>query len=107
MAKSRSRFHLYSEDELMHPAVTSVKCEDDYVLSVTFDTGESGLLDMKPYLNFGVFRKIEDPDIFRTVRVSFDAIAWESGADIDPVFVYEKCRLAQQNSSVDADKPRR
>ena len=91
----------------MYPAVISVKCEGDYVLSVVFDNGESGLLDMKPYLNFGVFGKIKDPDIFRTVHVSFDAIAWESGADIDPEFVYEKCRVAQQDASVDADKRRR
>jgi len=85
----------------MHPAVISVKCEDDYILSVYFDSGESGYLDMKPYLNFGVFRKIKDPVIFRTVHVSFDTIAWESGADIDPEFVYEKCRLAQQGAPAD------
>ena len=91
----------------MRPAVISVECEDDYVLSVSLDTGEHGLLDMKPYLSFGVFRKIKDPDMFRTVRVSFDAIAWESGADLDPEFVYEKCRIAQQDASADADKPRR
>ena len=89
----------------MPPAVISVECEDDYILSVAFDNGESGLLDMKPYLNFGVFRKIKDPDIFGTVHVSFDTIAWESGADIDPEFVYEKCRAAQQDDSADADKP--
>lgn len=91
----------------MRPAVISVECEDDYVLSVSFDTGEHGLLDMKPYLSFGVFRKIKDPDMFRTVHVSFDAIAWESGADLDPEFVYGKCRIAQQDASADADKPRR
>ena len=91
----------------MYPAVISVECEDDYVLSVTFDNGKNGMLDMKPYLDFGVFKKLKDPDIFRSVHVSFDAIAWESGADIDPEFVYEKCRIAQRNASADADKPRR
>ena len=85
----------------MHPAVISVECEDDYILSVSFDNGENGLLDMKPYLDFGVFRKIRDPDIFKTVHVSFDTIAWESGADIDPEFVYEKCRIAQQDAPAD------
>ena len=90
----------------MYPTVTSVECEDDYILSVAFDNGETGLLDMKPYLNFGIFQKIRDPDIFRTVHVSFDAIAWESGADIDPEFIYEKCRVAQQDDSADTDKPR-
>ena len=85
----------------MHPAVISVECEDDYILSVSFDNGENGLLDMKPYLDFGVFRKIRDPDIFKTVHVSFDTIAWESGADIDPEFVYEKCRIEQQDAPAD------
>ena len=42
----------------MHPAVVSVECEGEYILSVSFDNGESGLLDMKPYLDFGVFGKI-------------------------------------------------
>ena len=79
----------------MHPAVTSVECEEDYVLSVSFDNGEHGLLDMKPYLSFGVFKKIKDPDMFRTVHVSFDAVAWASGADLDPEFVYEKCCISK------------
>ena len=91
----------------MHPAVTSVECEDDYILSITFDNGENGLLDMKPYLNIGVFKKIEDPNIFKTVHVSFDTIAWESGADLDPEFVYEKCRLAQQGAPADGQPARR
>ena len=46
-----------NEDNLMHPAVVSVECKEDYVLSIVFDNGEYGLLDMKPYLNLGVFKK--------------------------------------------------
>lgn len=85
----------------MHPAVVSVQCEEDFILSIVFDNGESGLLDMKSYLNFGVFKKIRNPSIFKMVHVSFDTIAWESGADLDPEFVYEKCRIAKRSISVD------
>ncbi|MCY4613780.1 MAG: DUF2442 domain-containing protein [Nitrospira sp.] len=85
----------------MHPAVVSVECKEDYILSIVFDNGEYGLLDMKPYLNLGVFKKIQNPGVFETVYVSFDTIAWESGADLDPEFVYEKCRIVQQSTSVD------
>ena len=85
----------------MHPAVISVECKGDYVLSIVFDNGECGLLDMKPYLNFGVFKKIQNPSVFGTVHVSFDTIAWESGADLDPEFVYEKCRIVQRSASAD------
>ena len=59
----------------MHPAVISVECEENDILSVVFDNGENGLLDMKPYLNFGVFKTLKDPSVFETVHVSFDAIA--------------------------------
>ena len=75
------------------PVVVSVSNEKDHTLSVAFESGEKGLLDMKPYLDLGVFRKIRDPKVFETVHVSFDTIAWESGADLDPEFVYEKCRI--------------
>ena len=54
---------------------------------------------MKPYLDFGVFRKIQDPSVFETVHISFDTVAWESGADLDPEFVYDKCRITQRGTS--------
>ena len=84
---------------MMHPAAVSVACEEDYILSIVFDNGECGLLDMKPYLNLGVFKRIQNPSVFETVHVSFDTIAWESGADLDPEFIYEKCRIVEQNAS--------
>ncbi len=86
---------------MMYPAVVSVACEEDYILSIVFDNGECGLLDMKPYLNLGVFKKIQYPSVFETVYVSFDTITWESGADLDPEFVYEKCRIVEQSALAD------
>ena len=77
----------------MNPAITSVEDKGDYILSVVFDNGENGVLDMKPYLDFGVFKKIQDPDIFKSVRVTFDTIAWETGADLAPEFVYKNCNI--------------
>ena len=79
--------------------VVSVECEEDYVLTVAFENGEKGLLDMKPYLDFGIFGKIRDPKVFGSVRVSFDTIGWETGADLDPEFVYEKCRITQRKKT--------
>ncbi len=61
------------------------------MLSIVFDNNETGILDMKPYLEFGVFRKLKNIDAFKQVRVSFDTIEWASGVDLDPEFVYEKC----------------
>ena len=36
----------------MYPSVTSVIPQEDYLLDITFNNGEKGILDMKPYLDF-------------------------------------------------------
>ena len=84
----------------MYPSVISVIPRDDYVLDITFSNGESGVLDMKPYLSFGIFNRIKDCKSFEKVTVAFDTIEWESGADLDPEFVYDKGKknTAYQNA---------
>ena len=47
--------------------------------------GESGALDMKPYLDFGVFNRIKDYNSFKQVRVAFDTIEWKSGIYLSEV----------------------
>ncbi len=76
----------------MYPSVKSVSPSENHLLSIVFDNGESGVLDMKPYLDFGVFQKLKNPDVFKRVRVSFDTIEWDSGIDLDPEFVYTKSK---------------
>ncbi len=76
----------------MYPSVSKVLPVEDYTLIIEFDNGESGKLDMKPFLDFGIFQRLKDRNAFRRVRVAFDTIEWDSGADLDPEFVYTKCR---------------
>jgi hypothetical protein len=74
----------------MTPNVKTVKVKADYLLSIEFSNGEKGMLDMKPYLDFGVFTKLRQQADFEKVFVSFGTLEWESGADLAPEFVYEK-----------------
>lgn len=75
----------------MYPAVKSVTPCEDYLLSLTFENGEQGILDMKPYLTFGVFKRLQPLNHFKQVRVAFDTIEWTTvGIDLDPDFVYQK-----------------
>jgi len=76
----------------MYPSVKEVISHADYTLSVVFENGEKGVLDMKPLLDFGVFHRIKDYEAFSQVRVSFDTIEWNCGVDLDPEFVYAKCK---------------
>lgn len=82
----------------MYPSVKNVTPSKDYVLSIDFDNGERGILDMKPFLDFGVFRRLKEHGAFQRVRVSFDTIEWDSGVDLDPEFVYEKCQRGDEVS---------
>ena len=76
----------------MYPAVCEVTPNEDFSLNVVLDNGEKRVLDMKPYLEFGVFRKLRDYEKFKRARVSFDTIEWDEGVDLDPEFIYEKSK---------------
>lgn len=75
----------------MPPTIKNAIAMDDYNVQVLFDNGESGTLDMQPYLEFGIFKKIKDKRLFKQLRVAFGTIEWGCGVDIDPEFVYIKC----------------
>ena len=76
----------------MYPSVCEVTPNKDFSLSIVLDTGEKRLLDMKPYLDFGVFKRIRDYCKFKRVKVVFDTVEWDEGVDLDPEFVYAKSK---------------
>jgi hypothetical protein len=78
----------------VYPAVVKVVPNEDFTLAIVFDNGHEGILDVKPYLAFGVFQRIRDYAQFRRVQVSFDTIEWDCGVDLDPEFVYTKSDAA-------------
>ena len=73
----------------MQPAVKQVEILDNYRLLLTFDNGEKRVFDVQPLFSFGKFRELASPSLFKTVRVSFDTVAWSNGLDIDPEYLYE------------------
>ncbi len=92
----------------MYPSVKSVRPAEDYLLSVEFDNGEKGILDMKPFLDFGIFQRLKDRHAFNRVHVSFDTIEWDEGIDLDPEFVYNKSQrsVAQQGPAAETKRSR-
>jgi hypothetical protein len=77
----------------MYLAITNVYPNDDFTLSVAFEDGSEGILDMKPYLDFGSFAQLRQRDQFNRVRVGFDTIEWECGLDLDPEFVRARAEV--------------
>ena len=78
------------------PSVKKVTAGNNYQLTIEFDNGETGVLDMPPFLETGVFKKLKEPNAFKQVHVSFDTVEWNSGVDLDPEFFYSKCHSKQQ-----------
>ena len=50
-------------------------------------------LDVKPYLDTGLFKTLKDEKLFKRVTVSYDSIAWPNGVDLDPEVLYEKSKM--------------
>jgi hypothetical protein len=73
----------------MYLAIKEVKPLSDYFLLLRFENGEERKLDMKPFLQSGIFRELIDVNLFNTVRVSFDTIEWANEADLDPEILYQ------------------
>lgn len=79
----------------MYSTVVKVTPAADFSLVVVFDNGETRVLDMRKYLNVGVFRKISDPEAFNRVHVAFDTVEWDCGVDLDPEFVMKRSILVE------------
>ena len=72
----------------MYWTVKSVTPLENYWLHITFENSEQRYFDMKPLLDTGVFRSLKDPEMFSSVRVAFDSIAWNNEVDIAPETLY-------------------
>ena len=53
--------------------VNSVEVAPDFELVLTFASGERRRFDMRPYLHYPVFRRLENPGFFSLARVDYGA----------------------------------
>ena len=72
----------------MYPRVTSVRPKPDYTLLLTFSNGEVRAFDVKPYLDIGIFRELQDQRAFNSVRPFLGSIQWQNGQDLCPDTLY-------------------
>ena len=64
--------------------VKVVKPLADYQIYVELENGQQGTFDLKPYLNQGVFRALQDVNYFNQVDIAFGAVTWPNEQDIAP-----------------------
>jgi hypothetical protein len=90
---------------MTYRGIRSVEATDDHKLILRFDNGEERIFDATPLLTVGRFRELARLDVFRKVRVVYDAVEWENGLDLDPEYVYDRSQAATVEPKV-ADKGR-
>lgn len=72
----------------MNPRVVAVFPNPDYTLTLTFSEGEVRQFDVKPYLNIGIFRELQEQQLFNSVRPFLGSIQWRNGQDFCPDTLY-------------------
>ena len=75
--------------------VTQARILARYIVELTFETGETKVIDLEPLLQGPVFEPlIHDHRLFMQFRVDPDAgpIVWPNGADVSPRTLYQRSR---------------
>jgi len=72
----------------MNPRVLEVTPNDNYTLTLRFTSGEIGVYDCKPILDFGVFIELKDLAYFKRVKSFNGTVVWPHEQDIDPDTLY-------------------
>lgn len=66
----------------MNPYVRNVMALDNYRLDLTFENGERRIFDMNPYLQRGIFVRLQNRAIFECPRVVAGSVEWPGGLDL-------------------------
>ena len=71
--------------------IVGVEVTGEYSLRVTFDDQAIREVDLEDQLDGPVFEPLRDPELFAQAEVDAESgtVAWPTGADLDPIVVYE------------------
>lgn len=62
----------------------------DYILRLTFNNGEVGLMDFTPLIDKGICQKLRDIDYFKSFTLDHFTVDWNNEIGFAPRFLYER-----------------
>jgi len=77
----------------MYYNLVSAKHIGGYLLTVEFEDGRSGVVDVAPFIaKGGVFAKLADMEFFKKFQINrdFGVLSWGNEVDIAPERLYEE-----------------
>ena len=72
-----------------YPKLISVTPLENYQLFLTFNTSETRVFDVTPYITGSWYGQLKDVSYFNCVRVVGDTVEWADGQDLAPHELYE------------------
>jgi Protein of unknown function (DUF2442) len=75
--------------------ILSAIANDDFTLDLKFDDGSLRKFDVKPYLEYGIFKELKDQHYFKKVRVAFGTVQWPNEQDFSPETLYVESRIVE------------
>jgi len=68
--------------------VIKVLAIPEYKIQVTFDDGVSGIIDLKNYIQTGIFTSLNNKETFNKVYSTGYSVAWSDDLEIDALNIY-------------------
>jgi hypothetical protein len=62
---------------------------DNYNIALTFNNGETKVVDLENELNGEVYKPLREVEYFKNFQIKFNTIEWANGADYAPEYLYE------------------
>ncbi len=81
----------------MMPDVIAFEILTDYKIKVTLSNGKTGIFDVTPYLDRGIFTELKDYDYFKKARLEFGTIVWPNEQDFSPETIEMKMEEIERN----------
>ncbi len=72
----------------IRPRAIAVTPLENYRLLLTFDNHERKIFDVTPYIHGNWYGELQNPDIFKSVRIAGLSVEWPNGQDICPDCLY-------------------
>ena len=80
--------------------VIEVKANDDFSLDLKFSDGKRKRFDVKPYLDYEVFKPLKDLSYFRRIKIALGTVQWMDEQDISPDTLYLEGKEIIKNKAV-------
>ena len=68
--------------------ITSVTPLSGYKLNIKFEDAVSGEIDLKSFIETGIFSVLQAPDLFNKVYTTGYSVAWSDELEIDALTIY-------------------